>query len=568
MDRSHKEIQKSFDLGRATKVKRVVKRDTDALVVSSTVPDDNYTGLYGVSESQDGSVVILEPEYHPLMLRFVVSTNNTLPQCIESMCVNIDGTGHTVVRHDGEDVDKEDNDYKFVNDFLNQPSPRQSLIDLRRTFREDLEITGNAYLEVIKDASGAVVFLRNLKSVDMRLVALDAPIKKKVKVSRGGRDFEVEIEHRERRFVRLTGGTQKCFFKEFGATRDLDKNTGKWAKPGETLDVERRASEVLWMSLSPALRGPYGTPRWLSQIPSALGSRKAEELNLSFFDAGGIPPVVIFVEGGAVAESVRTALQSYLSGGASKNQAVIVEAVSSSGGLDSSGSVRVRVERFGSERQSDALFMNYDANTAEHIRMSFRLPQIFLGKSNDYNFATSKTAYMIAEAQVFYPERDRFDAWFNNTIMPLLSDKYILKSSPVTLLDVDQQLNALNMVASAGLSDTDSIVNTVNDLTGMSLVPAENPQPEQPKPEGQEEAESDKPNKPNKDNVEFVVEEEELKKLDRLSDLWLGFAGLVEKSDSAEFNPVWEEIASLSDTELNAFNDLVAKKLEGGCSCG
>lgn len=38
---------------------------------------------------------------------------------------------------------------------------------------------------------------------------------------------------------------------------------------------------------------------------------------------------------------------------------------------------------------------------------------MFIGKAADYNFATAYTAYMVAEAQVFLPERDEFD---NNMI--------------------------------------------------------------------------------------------------------------------------------------------------------
>ena len=125
------------------------------------------------------------------------------------------------------------------------------------------------------------------------------------------------------------------------------------------------------------------------------------------------------------------------------------------------------VERFGSERQDDALFMKYDAASAEHVRMAFRLPPLFLGQPADYNRATAVVSYMVAEAQVFKPERDEFDGMFNSTVVAAMSDKYVIKSKPVTLFSTEDRLKALELVVNA--VDQESLVDAVNDMLGLEL---------------------------------------------------------------------------------------------------
>ena len=146
---------------------------------------------------------------------------------------------------------------------------------------------------------------------------------------------------------------------------------------------------------------PYGIPRWINQLPSALGSRKAEEQNLDFLDSGGIPAAIIFINGGQVATDSSSTLKDYVSGkNRQKNKAVVVELQSTSGTIDKAGSTSVQVERFGSETIKDSMYRNYDKDCEEHVRLAFRLPPIFLGKASDYNYATAVVAYQVAEAQV------------------------------------------------------------------------------------------------------------------------------------------------------------------------
>jgi hypothetical protein len=137
--------------------------------------------------------------------------------------------------------------------------------------------------------------------------------------------------------------------------------------------------------------------------------------------------------------------------------------------MDAAGSVQVKVERFGAERSTDAMFQKYDENTGQHVREAFRLPPLFVGKAQDYNFATAYTGYMVAEAQVFGPERTEFDDTINATIVRSLgAKKYKYRSTPLTLTDVQNQIKALSLVGNLLVSGEET-VKKFNEITGLDM---------------------------------------------------------------------------------------------------
>lgn len=452
--------------------------DTAALITNGVDahPDDSFSGAYTIQGGSEG-VVIIEPTFKPGVLQALTTTNNILAQCVEVMEVNVDGTGHSIELIEG--MAENEKEKQLLNDFFAEPYPNKSMISIRRELRSDLESTGNGYLEVIENLSGEVVMLNHLSSIDVRLVRYDDPVLVTRTIPRAGKDQEVKVRARERRFVQMVNG-KKVYLKEFQASRELDRDTGKWANQGQKLPIEKRASSVIHFVVSKEAKTPYGSPRWINQLPSVLGSRKAEEFNLDFFDSGGLPPVLVVVQGGYLGEGVKESLQAHLGGSGNKHRAAIVEAISSSGSLDSSGSVKVTVERFGAERMQDAMFQQYDKNAEDHVRASFRLPPLFTGRAQDYNFATALTGYMTAEAQVFAPERLEFDERMRWVVKALGVKNYHFKSKPMVLTNVDNQLKALQMAVTAKLASTESTVKELNTLTGLHLEAEEAPAPETP----------------------------------------------------------------------------------------
>lgn len=459
-------VNKKTEEPKITFVQKVIGGDTYLVMAdSATQLEDEFANLYYTTASS--SNVVLQPPYEPKMLAHLVTHNNILNQCIEAMEVNIDGTGHEFVAvEEGKEGDKTEK--VLLEGFFNEPYPGRSFLQIRRKMRRDLESVGYAFLEALTNIAGELVGVRNLDTLSMRFVKLDDPVMVKKTITRGGAEVEIQMMERERRFTQKLGNST-MFYREFGTTRHLNKITGEWAKEGEIIPPELQATQVILIGVNPDTKSPYSVPRWINQMPSVIGSRKAEEQNLEFFDAGGMPPAIIFIQGGTLAKDASDQLRAYLSGkNKHRNRAVVVEAQSSSGSLESAGSVQVRVERFGAERANDAMFANYDKNAEEHIRIGFRLPPMFIGRNTDYNFATAVVSYMIAEEQVFQPERSEFDDIINKTLIKALGVKtWKLVSKPITLKTVEDKFKALQLIAEK--VEGEDLVKTVNDIAGTDM---------------------------------------------------------------------------------------------------
>lgn len=450
----------------ATILPLVIKADTYLVVADAAKePEDEFMGLYFTTEKS--SNVVLQPPYEPCFLERLPTLNNTLNQCVEVMEVNIDGTGHEF-----EPVDKEtepdQTEMDRLNEFFNEPYPGRSFVSIRRKLRRELESIGWGFLEILRNAAGDIVGLRNVISHTFRLVRLDMPTMVTKEIMRDGALVNMEIAERERRFVQRIG-TQLYYFREFGSSRNIDKFTGEWETPGALIPLQRQGSELLFFTVNDDVETAYGVPRWINQLPAILGSRKAEEQNLEFFDAGGVPPAIVFVQGGVLAGDMSQQLKLLLSGQTrSRNRVAVVEAQSTSGSTDTAGNVRVTVERFGAESVQDSLYQAYDSASADKVRTGFRIPPLFLGKADDYNFATALTAYMTAEAQVFQPERTEFDEIINKTILKAMEIKTVkFRSIPISMKNLDAQLTALGLIK--GMVKPDSFVEEVNQITGMSV---------------------------------------------------------------------------------------------------
>ena len=447
-------------------IQKAIGADTYMVMADSALLiEDEFSNHYFTTDKIEN--VVLQPPFDPKILASLAVQNNVLGQCVEAMEVNIDGTGHEFVAIE-EDEKPDQKEVDLLKEFFNEPCPGKSTLQIRRKLRRDLESTGFGFLEILRNMEGNLVGFRNMESMAMRLLKLDTPVSVKRTLVRGGKEVEFSMMERERRFTQRVGNNL-IFFKEFGVERQLNKLTGEWIDGNSPVDLKTYATEVLYFNVNQDVKTPYGVPRWINQLPSVIGSRKAEEANLEFFDAGGMPPAIIFIQGGTLAMDASNQLKHYLSGkNKNKNRAVVVEAQSSSGTLESAGSVQVKVERFGAERANDAMYANYDKAAEDHVRIGFRLPPLFIGKSTDYSFATAVVSYMVAEEQVFQPERREFDDIINKTIVKALGIKKTrFRSKPITLKTVQDKISSLQLIADK--VEGQGLIDTVNSMAGMNL---------------------------------------------------------------------------------------------------
>ncbi len=443
------------------------KADTELVVQDILLPEDefanDYWDLKGNAQNQ-----IMRPPYPLRYLKQLSYQNNILSQCIEAMVVNIDGTGWSVqpVEETTDAIDNNEDQKKQLESLFSEPWPDQSFVTMRRSLRYDLESTGNGYLEVIKNLDGEVIMLRHLDSTIMRLVRLDEPVQVEEEIVRNGQIQKATIWKRERRYAQKIG-QQTVFYRSANSSREVCAETGRWLSDDQ-LDNHRLGSEVIHFTVHMDATSPYGIPRWINQLPSVLGSRKAEEFNLDFFDTGGIPPAVVFIEGGGLSQDVHDQLDQFFAGQAkSRHRVPIVQVQSTGGDVNNPGRVAVKMERFG-EQKADSMFQQYDKNTEEHVRVAFRLPPMFIGRAQDYNFATAMTGYMVTEAQVFSPERQEFDEIINLQVTRSLNiDKWKITSNPLTITNTEVQMKGLELAAP--VVDQEEWVTNLNRIASLNL---------------------------------------------------------------------------------------------------
>lgn len=545
---------------------KVVKADTQIATGPPLSQEDAFSGLY--LKDTAPTAQILEPTFNPATLEDLVTRNNILLQCVQAMEVNVDGTGWEI-RLDPElkDTSDDEAEKERLMAFFKECYPGMSFTTLRRQLRVDLESVGCGYVEVMRNLAGEIVFLRHLEAKTMRLLKLSEPRLVEKTFHRGGKEQKVKLWVRERRFAQRVGvGT--VYFKEFGCTRDVNRDTGDWAEEGKKLRPEQQASEILYFTTCKDAKTAYGVPRWINQLPSVLGSRKAEEFNLEFFDNGGLPPVIVFVEGGALAPTVAEVLRAHIGGQAAKqNRGAVVEVMPAGGSLDNPGKVNVRVERFGSERTADAMFQTYDKTSEDHIRVAFRLPPLFIGRSDDLNFASAKASYLVAEAQVFAPEREKFDEVINTTILRALgATKYEFRSLPLSVADVEVQIKALTL-AQPNLSG-EQLIEAVNDIAALDLVYDQEADPAQQQQamaqEAQEQAaqQLERSAESEEQEMEQPKEKEPAKKLevDDLVDSVLLHQGLISHGVPMEPVAIQDALDDLTSAERDEFKSRLADR--------
>ena len=222
-----------------------------------------------------------------------------------------------------------------VSRFFDFVNPEMSFITIRRRLRQDMEVMGNGYLEVLRNKMGAIAQLIYVPGFTMRLMPMDRNVTEfdaKVKVS----DIhfaKVPTKKRFRRYVQVFQNST-TFFKELGDPRTISTKTGKAYKDADELKRQEDesvlpATEIMHFEVhSPS--GAYGVPRWIGNLLAVLGTRQSEEVNFMLFENKAVPPMAILVSGGRLASGVVAKIKEHLEnlkGKASFHSVLVIEAV-------------------------------------------------------------------------------------------------------------------------------------------------------------------------------------------------------------------------------------------------
>lgn len=437
---------------------------------------DEFSGLLG----SDGAQIIIPTPFNVPRMFELIGQSNMLQQCIDAYATNtvmtgweVEPSGRTVIKNEGEEYE--------LQSFLDNANSEESLTTVMDKVIRDRESVGFGFLEVIRDISNFVSLLRHAPSLYTRLCPKHSQeVLVEYDVSRGRRVSTVKEFRRFRRFMQLVNGKQ-VWFKEFGDPRDMDYRNG--AYKGESgYEAGYPATEIIHFK-RPS-NEPYGVPQWVNQIPSIIGSRESEEVNMRYFQDNTVPPMMLLVGNGRLTRQSYQELTQSLNGSTAgnepgrnrQNKIMLIEAVGEGDSLDSKGSaIELKVEKLTDTRQSDGLFRAYDEANMGKVRSSFRLPPVVVGMSQDVNFATANVSAFIAESQVFAPARQQIDESLNKLLvggrsgMMLRSVKLVSRTPSITSPDmVIKTMTALNVM---GAITPRQAQRLANKMLQMEMVP-------------------------------------------------------------------------------------------------
>jgi PBSX family phage portal protein len=409
------------------------------------------------------SLGVLEPPYDPQTLATIYEHSSGLRPNVDAYATNIDGFGHRfepVIDFDAEDAGPKVADAlrlerafhaqrdgglpaaptdaaltqqvaelanlaraerAFLEAFFDGCCFDHSFVALRRRTRQDLEVTGNAYWEVLRTGAGQLGRFVHVPAHTVRLLPLEqglVEVAERVRISPIAFD-RVTVRRPLRRFVQRAGGGT-VFFKQLGDPRIVSRNTGRVCASVEELIAadphDAPATELLHFAIASPC-SPYGVPRWIGALLSVLGSREMEEVNYLFFSNRSVPPLAILVSGGRINESsvprIERFIDENIKGKGGFHRILVLEADAGSG----ENKAKIEMVPLAHTQQTDQLFGAYDQANVDKVGANFRLPRLLRGDSRDMNRSTAESALRFAEEQVFQPERDEFDHLVNRTLL-------------------------------------------------------------------------------------------------------------------------------------------------------
>lgn len=471
---------------------------------SNMLPEDPFSGL-----QVNGRVI--EPPFDVLTLSMLSEHNGELGQCVEAMEVNIEATGHRFVSRlkldgsgkvMGDDVltaAVEAERVRLINFFTYATS--EPFMFFRRRIRRDLEHTGNAYFEVLRDMEGNIQGFTHIPSYQMRLSRMEEDeilVDRKVLELQAGGEVKVATRKQWRRFrpfvqsravfrgsQRVVGGGFKVrWFKEFGDPRVMDRETGdvislEEAAEGKELPKGHKpATEMIHLKLY-CTRSPYGMPRYIGNLLSIFGDRAAEEINYITFKNNNIPSGLVLVSNGMLTEASIKRLASFaesnIQGSDNYSKFVIVEGepFENETGEDG-GQVKIDFKPLTKEQRTDELFTQYRKANADRIRRSFRLPPVFVGVSEDYSYATIQASRSLGDEQVFAPERHMIDELINRDLFPEMGVIYHqFKSNTPNTTDNTALVKIVSAAEKTGGMTPRIARQALEEILGTTLPPFE-----------------------------------------------------------------------------------------------
>jgi PBSX family phage portal protein len=209
------------------------------------------------------------------------------------------------------------------------------------------------------------------------------------------------------------------------------------ARMKEVRDSGNEAHEVLLFTHFGVSGGfsLYGVPRWYGATYAAIGRQKQQLVAMTYFSNNAIPRIAVLVAGATIGKEHVKQIEDYfkrIRGEENQHDVLVIQAAPYAEGDvgaamgESRGQVKLSIERLNDALLKEATFLETAKTWLNDVRRAFGLPPILTGDSDDYARAVADTARLIAEEQVFQPERVLFDHAINHLLFPRLGFRHWL----------------------------------------------------------------------------------------------------------------------------------------------
>ncbi|MDO7908439.1 phage portal protein [Paenibacillus sp. JX-17] len=425
----------------------IVKSEEERHIPSSAQLPDAFDDLYDVH-----GLLSFPAGNDPASCRLLVKNSNILPQCIEAYKRNIAGYGIALEYLPGESDKTAKEEWDRAEKFLETCNLEDTPDEIISHLIEDLESTGMSNVEVAWPAGSEfpTIFRMDPKFVRSTKESERATIKRKRRISSTKKVEEFSQEIYTRKYA-MKRGSSVTWFRLFG--------------------TEGNENQIIPLRINND--GPYGEPRWFGNAPGVVGSREAEELNVSYFSNGRMLSMILTVTNGRLTKQSMELLRN-VKGTQSQGGILYLEAKGeeTGGPMDEKvEKVAIKLDKLNDLLQQDALFLEYGKEKKADILSAFRLPPILVGQSSDYNRATADAALRFAEEQVFEPYRKWImNEIFNKRLFPALGIfrvRAVLRGPQI--IDPEDRKAMLEFIADRGIMLVRDLIPIAEDVLGTTV---------------------------------------------------------------------------------------------------
>lgn len=386
-------------------------------------------------------------------LKELVDNSTILPQCIKAYKSNIAGFGISVNYMDDykDETPEMKEEWKRAEQIISLLNMDMITKEVFENLIRDRETYGISYCEVIRDMEGNVVQLEFI--IDTPSVYMTYPLEPYIDTEYFYKGNRITRKKKFRKFRQNVAG-KTVYFKEFGDMRIMDKRNGLYLKEeDDAIDIDNQANEIIDFKIGSM---PYGEVRWIGQVLTVDGNRRAEVLNNNYFRQGRHTPLMIVVKGGTLSDDSFDKLTSYMNqikGESGQHSFLVLETDNNeiTTNFADDRQPEIEIKDLASILQKDELFQEYQENGRKKTQSAFLLPDLYVGYTTDFNRATAQTAMEVTEKQIFQPERISLAWIINNKLLNGYQFKYVqTKFNEPDITNPDDIQKILNITERAG----------------------------------------------------------------------------------------------------------------------